>query len=208
MLTKTALAAWGSGALVVSAAGLLVVTQLTAGAAPASTSPTGGSTQAAGSAAKAKPTPTATPTQGAGSGNSGNGVGNGAGGAQPPPKALIVSVYKATSSSPHVDKTIAPGVEGKLRVKVENPNNQAVNLTGIVSTITGVTKDIDADGDCLAGWFDIADWSPTAGVERINKNTFKIYDLAVTFLNKPLINQDGCKGASYSFTFTATANQA
>lgn len=208
MLTKTALAAWGSGALAVSAAGVLVATQLTAGAASTSGMHTSGGSQSAASGAKVKPTPTATPTSGHGSGNNGNGVGNNPGGAQPAVKALKVTAIKPSSipaNDPSLIAPIAPGFDGTLTVKVENPNQQDVILTSLVGTITGVTPGVGGTPQCEAAWFDIVDFS---GAMRITKNSNAMVPLTVSFANLPNVNQDRCKGATYTFSFTATANQA
>lgn len=109
-----------------------------------------------------------------------------------PGKALRV-----TATAP-VDLT--PGQEAELIVNVTNPNAQPVKLTSVTAAIDSV-----APSSCSKSWFTIApSYAPiviAAGATESVPLDFGLDDLPVT-------NQDACKSATYSFSFTATGQQA
>lgn len=132
-------------------------------------------------------------------GNSGSGAGNGGGtDGGSPGKAL-----KASSVS--VDP-IAPGVSGWVTVKVENPNNQAVNVTRVTGTVTDVTPALrnTSLGACDKQWIVLEEFT---GTQRIPKNGSANVRMPVSFDNLNL-NQDNCKNVTYSFSFTVYGQQA
>jgi hypothetical protein len=182
MLTKPALAAWGSGALVTVVVGATVAAQLGATAGPVA-SPGQASGQAV-AAAKADPKdkdePKATSP------------------ADPPSKTLTVT-YSVMGK-------VAPGVPATLALTIQNPNSQAVLLRSVSGTVTSVSAGSNpALPACDQAWFAIG--SLTGRSDRINRDQSTTVQVPVTFTNLP-INQDNCKNATYSFTFSAAADQA
>ena len=127
-------------------------------------------------------------------GNSGNSNSK----AEPPPKALSVN----QTGSTHV----APGVTGSITVEIRNPNNQPVVLTEVTGSVTSVTRRPGVSETCSKDWFAVEPWSepPTA----IAAKGVRTVALTTTFNNLADTNQDACKGASFSYTLTATGRQA
>lgn len=192
MVTKLVLAAWGSGALAVTAAGVIAAAQLSPDASAAPISDTTSSAASGSSHGQGKASRPPTP-----------------GPPAPPAKALVVTAVPSAdvpSGSTALIRPIGPGVNGTLTVRVENPNNQAVRLTGITGDVSEVTQGTSGPTACDKDWFVI---SPLTGTPvLIEKKSHEDFELDVTFTNLPSTNQDRCKGAQYSFTFTATADQA
>ena len=143
------------------------------------------------------------------SASNGNGNGPKPPKAEPPAKALIVTAVRSEdvpSGSTALVRPIAPGVGGTLTVRVENPNNQAVRLTSVSAAVHSVTQGASGPVACDKDWFVI---SPLTDISvLIGKRGREDVELDVEFTNLPGTNQDRCKGAQYSFTFTATADQA
>ena len=131
-------------------------------------------------------------------GNSGSGGGNG-GGAESgsPGKALIAT---ATDVTP-----VAPGLGGTVTIRVENPNNQAVVVTRVAGTVTGVTSGDRAGLDpCSKDWFALGEFN---GSRTIAKNGAGTVTMPVSFVNTTS-NQDNCKDVAYSFSFTVYGQQS
>jgi hypothetical protein len=127
-----------------------------------------------------------------GTGNQGNGLGNGLGN---PAKTLAVS---GTASA-----DLGPGRDAVLSVTVTNPNSGAVVLTSVEATVTSVTP---VNGlRCDADWISVP--AGGQGVEVPGGGT-RTVALAVKLSNLPAVNQDGCKGAGYTYSLTANGRQA
>lgn len=180
-ITNKALAWWGGGAVLL--AGTVVTGVLVA---QSSAAPAGGTVAGTTSSAG----------NGQGGGNNGNGVGNGPGGAQPPPKALTVQHSMLG--------TVRLGAPATMRVTVTNPNNQAVDLKTVTANVTNVDSAAGTTPACTPSNFSISSYN---GTRRIAKNGSTSVDLLVSMVENGA-NQDRCKGATYRFSFTATANQA
>lgn len=143
---------------------------------------------------------------GNGNGNNGNGNGNGGSagnGATPPPKALVVKQVTTPASA---TQSVAPGSPGWVTVSVNNPNNQAVVLTGVTGTVTSVaTGTRPGLLPCNKSWISIQPWTSRQTLAANGTTTVK---LATTFNNLSTTNQDNCKGVAFNFSFTATGDQA
>jgi hypothetical protein len=129
---------------------------------------------------------------GNGQGNNGAGNGNGGSSTTTPAKSLVASFVSATK--------VAPGVSGSVTVSVYNPNNQAVTLTAASGTVTGVNRT-----GCNKAWIVLGAW-PGPQV-ALGAKSYTTLDLPLSFDDKAT-NQDACKGATYSFSFTVTGKQA
>lgn len=192
--SKLAVAAWvTSAAAVVSAA--------TAGVYALAATSNSTSTGTATAAAAKTPTPTPTPN-GNSQGNNGNGVGNGGStGTQASNHPIVVTGQ--------VIGAPAPGRTGTLNVKVDNSKNQAILVRSIIATVTSVTAvtPLPAPGKpaCDKSWYSIA---PFNGSFPIGAGATGVVPLTITFDDKPGINQDNCKSATFNFSYTATADQA
>jgi len=176
---KKAFALWSGGAVLLASTGAATLVD----AANAVTSSSGSAR-------------TATQGNAQNGGNNGVGGGNGAGSTRPPAKALTVS--HATTGQ------VRLGTVSTLTVTVQNPNNQAVDLTKVSATVTGVDSSAGSGPLCTPAMFVIA---PSTTVQRIAANGSTTADLTVR-LAEAGSNQDRCKNATYRFTYTATANQA
>lgn len=139
---------------------------------------------------------------GNGQGNNGNGNGNGGsngstGGG---------NAGHAITVSGVVQGQVAPGRSATLVVTISNPNNQDILVTSVTGSVTSVTTGHQAGKPaCSTSWYQVGSFS---GSLRIAKNANGVISLPVTFLNSPNVNQDNCKGAQYTFSFTAEARQA
>ena len=131
-------------------------------------------------------------------GNSGSGGGNGgSSGGGSPGKALIAT---ATNVTP-----IAPGRSGTVTIQVQNPNNQAVVVTKVAGTVTGVTTGSRPGLQaCNKDWFALGEFN---GTKNIAKNASGTVTMPVSFVNKTF-NQDNCKDVTYSFSFTVYGQQS
>jgi len=135
---------------------------------------------------------------GNGQGNNGVGNGNGGSGSTTPAKALVVLSQGATP--------IAPGRPGTVTVSVTNPNSQAVSLTSLSGTVTGVTP--GGQGrlpSCSKTWIVLGSWS---GTKLVGANGSTTVQMPVSFNNLATVNQDNCKGATYQFSFVVNGQQA
>lgn len=185
LITNKALAWWGGGAVLVASTAVTGILVAQSSAAPAGGT-VAGTTSSAGKGQG----------NGPGGGNNGNGAGNGSGGAQPPPKALSVQHTMLG--------TVRLGTPATMRVTVTNPNNQAVDLKTVTANVTNVVSAAGTTPACTPSNFSISSYN---GTRRIAKNGSTSVDLLVSMAENGA-NQDRCKGATYSFSFTATADQA
>lgn len=181
-VTNKAFAWWGGGAVLVASTAVTGVLVAQSSAAPTTGGTVAGTTSSA--------------SNGQGGGNNGNGVGNGANGAQPPAKALAVQHTMLG--------TVRLGRPAAMRVTITNPNNQAVDLKSVTATVTNVVSAAGSTPACTSSNFSISSYN---GSRRIAKNGSTSVDLTVSMVENGA-NQDRCKGATYRFSFTATANQA
>ena len=118
--------------------------------------------------------------------------------ATPNPKSLVVT---QTGSTP-----VAPGKAGSITLKVTNPNNQAVILTDVTTTVTSIGSGSNSKlPACSKSAISIAPWS---GSTQIAANGSTSVIVATTFNNQPTVNQDNCKNVAFTFSFTATGRQA
>jgi hypothetical protein len=102
--------------------------------------------------------------------------------------------------------SVAPGSPAHLVVTISNPNNQAVLLTSVSGAITSVASaGLAHKPVCSASWYHVASFS---GSRTIAKSSSTSVELQVTFDDLPTVNQDNCKGAQYTYSFTAQARQA
>lgn len=130
----------------------------------------------------------------ASTGNSGCGNGNsGSKDCTPPGKAIAVTGTVLGS--------VKPGSSTKLRLVIQNPNNQDLS----VQSASGFVG-LPSDPNCRADWFSVAPYAGTP-VTTVKKNSSAILDLNFTMLDKP-VNQDACKSATIPLSFTATATGA
>ena len=118
--------------------------------------------------------------------------------ATPTPKSLVVT---QTGSTP-----VAPGKAGSITLSVRNPNNQAVILTDVTTTVTSIGSGTNSKlPTCNKTWISIAPWS---GARQITANGTTSVTVAATFDNQTTVNQDNCKDVAFTFSFTATGRQA
>ena len=131
-------------------------------------------------------------------GNNGNGGGNGSGGGVPG-KALTASVVGVTP--------VAPGHDGTITVRVDNPNSQPVVVTRVAGAVTSVTpaQRRATLPTCSAAWFGI---DPYLGSRVIAANSTDTLSMRASFTDRGDTNQDNCKDVSYHFSFTVHGQQS
>ncbi|MCW2674123.1 MAG: hypothetical protein JWP14_2712 [Frankiales bacterium] len=136
-------------------------------------------------------------TSGNGNGNNGNGNGNGGGNGD---SSHPIVVTGTVSSKP------VPGTPVTLAVKIDNNKNQAINVRTVTAQITSVSS-AGATGKpvCSTSWFTLGSFS---GSQHINQGATGTVQLPLLLKDLPATNQDNCKGATFNFTFAATADQA
>ena len=105
-----------------------------------------------------------------------------------------------------VDGKLAPGTPASLNVTITNTNPEDIVVTEVTAQISTVTSaGIAAKPACSADWFTMGTFS---GSKLVTKNSSGVVALPVTLSDLTETDQDNCKGATYSFTFTALAQQA
>jgi hypothetical protein len=131
-------------------------------------------------------------TQPSSGGNNGNGSGGNQG------HSLDVSGTVVGS--------VGPGSSAQLVLTISNPNNQDVLLTSVSGNVTSVTSaGIAGKPVCSASWYHVGSFS---GSRTIVKGASTTIQLPVTFDDLASTNQDNCKRARYTYSFTAQARQA
>jgi hypothetical protein len=127
-----------------------------------------------------------------GSSNNGNANGNANG------KSLSVALVSATP--------IYPGRTGTLTLRVDNTNQQDVVLTSVTSAVTSVTTGTKTGiPACNKSWFQIGG---LVGTALVNGRSARTITVPVTMVNTSNVNQDNCKGVTYTFSFTVNGRQA
>lgn len=128
---------------------------------------------------------------GLGIGGNDNSKSNSNANATPPSKALVVSQVGSTA--------VGPGMPGSITVKVANPNNQPVLLTGVTAEVTSVAA------RCDKSWLSIVPWAGSRTIKAKGDTTVTV---ATSFSNLPTVNQSSCKDVSFGFDVTASGRQA
>lgn len=114
---------------------------------------------------------------------------------------------KQFTISGSLDHTLAPGVTGNLDLALSNPNNQPITVSGLTVAIAQVSKSA-----CTAtGNFSIKQFTGSVTVPA--NSTKKLSVLGVTNLPQVTMvdlptNQDACKGATLTLTYTGTGQGA
>lgn len=118
--------------------------------------------------------------------------------AEPPPKSLTFSPNPLTVSG------LAPGISLDRTLTIENPNNQDVILQSVNATVLNPTPSPVNGLSCTSpADFEVilTNVTPT----EIKRNSSKPVPVAIRLNNSATRNQDGCKGKTFTFVFTATA---
>jgi hypothetical protein len=95
---------------------------------------------------------------------------------------------------------VAPGVPATLVVTVENPSRTDARVTGVSADVVGVQR--SGPGACSSSWYGIASYT---GDLVVPSGASRDVRLRVTLADLPDVNQDGCKGARYTFRFAVAA---
>lgn len=118
--------------------------------------------------------------------------------AEPPPKSLTFSPNPLSVTG------LAPGVSVARTLDVENPNNQDVVLQSVTATVLNPTPSPVNGLSCTSpADFEVVltNVTPT----EIKKNGSTSVPVTIRLNNSADRNQDGCKGKTFTFVFTATA---
>jgi hypothetical protein len=95
---------------------------------------------------------------------------------------------------------VAPGAPATLVLTLTNPAPRPVRVMAVSARITSV-----AASACSTSWYDVGSF---AGPTTLPGHGVATVRLRVTFLDSPTVNQDGCKGASYTYGYRVEAIQA
>jgi hypothetical protein len=91
-----------------------------------------------------------------------------------------------------------PGGTGKtININITNPNSSAVTLAGVTATVSGTS-----DPGCTAADFSISGPVYAGGVIA-GGATIPASGATISMLDRALVNQDACKGATISLAFAA-----
>lgn len=134
--------------------------------------------------------------QGNGQGNNGSGLGNKPG-----------NPAKDFSLSGQIDG-LAPGVTVKLRLNVDNPNNQNIRVTGLTAALQSITKASGAPtGECTVSDSNlrIGPWSGQEFV--VPRNSTVSSDPSFIPITMPSTVSDACEGATFNLSYSGTAVQ-
>jgi hypothetical protein len=126
---------------------------------------------------------------------------------------VITTTGKQFSISAPVVSVQGPGAATPLNLTLTNPNNQALQVTNLTVAIASVTKAASAPANrpCTAADYAVVQFSGSypivvgAGqaISLLGQGITSSQWPALTMINTSL-NQDGCKGASVSLTFSGT----
>lgn len=102
--------------------------------------------------------------------------------------------------------TLAPGVAPvTLSGNFDNPNNATVRVGTVLVSVGSVTKAVGAPaGTCDATDYSVTDATPTNAEIAKGNGVGSWTGATVAFNNKAGANQDACKGATVSLTYTVS----
>jgi len=101
--------------------------------------------------------------------------------------------------------SVGPGAPALLLVTITNPNNQAIEVFSVTGAISSVTTGAQAGKPaCSIGWYHVGSFT---GSQLVARNSSTTVSLPVTFDNAPATNQDNCKGAQFTYSYSAQARQ-
>lgn len=182
MITKP-LAAWFATAAIVTGVGGLGVYKLAASTAASAPSLSNASTLSGGSSNAA---------QGA-TGNNGNGNGG-----EPPAKAFTIVGS--------LNGQLFPGLERRLSVSVDNPNNQAIRVYELQVSITTITKAFGRNGPCSASSVNLGTW--TGGPYTLPANRPPTTVPGYIPITLKFTAENDCQGAIFGLAYTGKADKA
>jgi hypothetical protein len=99
-----------------------------------------------------------------------------------------------------VDGEVGPGAPATLLVTVRNPSAQRLRVIGLAGRVASVSR--VAVGGCSAGWYHVGAY---AGDLLLGAGAQATVRLPVTFDDLPDVDQNGCRGARYAFSYTVRA---
>lgn len=101
---------------------------------------------------------------------------------------------------------VAPGRTASLAVTLTNPNSQAILVSTVSGTITAVTSgSLPGRPTCDKNWYSLGTYTGSLRLESGARTTVQ---LPLVLANLSDVNQDNCKGATFTYTFSAAAQQA
>jgi hypothetical protein len=133
--------------------------------------------------------------------------GHGGGGARLEERALSFSIAGNTA------KPISPGVSSPIDLEFTNPTDSPLSVIKLWVTLREVSApDADESHPCVVGDFAVDQAAGGLGFTIAAHATKSLSDLRLTNATWPHVgmrdrpvNQDGCKGASLSLGYTASA---
>lgn len=111
-----------------------------------------------------------------------------------------------------VTEVIAPGVFVPLDLEISNPNSHALAISGVVVTVSAVNApNATTQLPCTVKDFDVKPAAKGASIVVAAKSTTTLSRLGVPSTSWPQVgmvldpkrNQNGCKGAALTLTYTA-----
>jgi len=107
--------------------------------------------------------------------------------------------------SGRVAGSVGPGQEAELVITISNASRRPVVVTAVTGRVTAVTSGGAADKPaCSASWYRVGSF---AGSTAVAPEASTTVSLGLTFDDLSTVNQDNCKGARFTYTFTAMARQ-
>jgi len=96
---------------------------------------------------------------------------------------------------------LAPGAAPvALSGNFDNPNDAAVGVSSVTGEVSGTS-----DVGCLVEWYDVAGTGTVTGSSVPTGDGVGSWSgLTIQLVNDPLVNQDACKNATVTITYTAS----
>jgi hypothetical protein len=127
---------------------------------------------------------------------------------------VIKTTGRSFTISGNLDGLLAPGRTLPLQLSLTNPNKKSLSVTNLSVTLQGVTRTSSAIGHgqlCTIGDYAVSQYSGGYPLVMPGSSTMTLSALGVTsnqwpqiqFLNTTL-NQDGCKGATLSLSYSGS----
>lgn len=139
-----------------------------------------------------------------------SGAGDGSGGAGLNDSSMSFTIEGNASES------ISPGVSAPLDLKLTNPHDVPMSVTGLRVKVRGVTApNADEVHPCAVGDFTVDQASSTLEITIAARSTSTLNDLGLARAKRPhvgmlerSVNQDGCIGASLTLGYSASGKLA
>ncbi|GAA0926277.1 hypothetical protein GCM10009554_06400 [Kribbella koreensis] len=127
---------------------------------------------------------------------------------------VITANGKPFTISGNLAEPLAPGISRPLNLTLTNPNNKPLAITNLTATVQSVTRTAYAiahNQPCTAADYAVTQYSGPYPLSAPANSSTSLADLGVAVSARPKVsmlntpfNQDGCKGATLTLTYSGS----